>query len=135
MVDSHVGNFTCSLTNGIKFELFNTLKNGPVIIIFIENSWNRAFDKHVQKINNYLQKKKMENKSTLLIVAPLPPNEVNTIKNKNNLKLLMVADTEKEIIDLFGIKFPFANETIPYTVIIGQNQKITSELGFDKQVA
>ena len=135
MVDTIVSNFTCSLSNGLQFELFNTLKNGPVIIVFINKKWESKFNRHMKKLNEYIDRKNLRKKSTLVVISSLSVSGASKLKAQNHLNCLIGSDADQEIIEKFNVQFSDINSDIPFTVIINQNQKIAKILGQEKVAA
>ena len=115
-------NIKCKLLNGTNFELYSTLKNGPVILNFIRGTWCPFCTKHLSKIRHWQDK--IGRRSTMLIISNEETAILKDWVKQNKIGYLFISDPQLEIIKSYDVKGLLIDSTRPSTFLIDTDQSI-----------
>lgn len=121
-VDSIVPNFEVDLTSSIRFDLYQTLQKGPVVINFIMGTWCPMCTSHLQKIRKW--QKSLNKNVTMLIISGENVENLRKWSEDNPSSYLFASDSSLEIIELFGLKISLMKMAKPATFLIDSDHKI-----------
>ncbi|EQC50222.1 redoxin [Bacteriovorax sp. BSW11_IV] len=117
-----VDNFEIKLLNGLTFDLYNSLKRGPVVINFIMGTWCPFCTNHLKKIRTWQET--INRNVTMLIISSEPPENLRHWLNKNPMTYLFASDENAEIINSFGVKHLLIDIASPATFLIDVDTQI-----------
>jgi len=115
-------NFQTQLITGTQFDLYSTLKSGPVIVNFIMGTWCPFCDIHLKKIRDWQEK--MNKNTTMLIISSEPKEKIREWLNENPSNYIFASDPNFEVIDLYSMKHWILNTAKPATMLIDSDKVI-----------
>lgn len=121
-INDTVENFEINLTNKVSFDLFQTLKNGPVVINFIKGTWCPMCDSHLKKIREW--QSKLPQKITMLIISSEGRESLRKWQDENDMTYLFATDEDLKIINQFKVKRMLRSMASPATFLIDTDKKI-----------
>ncbi|MDD0852245.1 redoxin domain-containing protein [Halobacteriovorax sp. GB3] len=117
-----VDNFQIRLVNNLDFDLFRSLKHGPVVLNFIMGTWCPFCANHLKKIRKWQES--FNNKATILIISAESSENLRAWLDQNPMSYLFASDEECEIIHRFGQKKVFMKMATPATYLIDRDKVI-----------
>lgn len=115
-------NFKTQLVTGVEFDLYNTLKSGPVVLNFIFGTWCPFCDTQLKKIRDWQEK--MNKNITMLIVSSEPKDKIREWLNENHSNYIFASDPNFEVIELYSMKHWMMNSAKPATMLIDSDKTI-----------
>ena len=126
--------------------LRESLKKGPVVLIFFRGSWCPYCNKHISKFQDSLEYV-LDKGASVIAVSPQIPEYNNKIVKKTGATFSIIHDRGYQIMDAYYVSFPMNEKTIkrystfgkrvdrangnedyilpvPATFIIGEDRKI-----------
>lgn len=124
-VGSTVTNFEAKDAFGKKYVLYEELKKGPVVIIFIRGNWCPICNRHLKSLQDSLSLiyKKGAN---VLVVSPEKPEYIKKSIEKTKAEFTILYDEGYKISDLFDVTFlPDTKSRLMYNTVLGAKLKET----------
>lgn len=115
-------NFQLELTNGIQFDLYQTLKQGPVVINFIMGIWCPFCSNHLKKIRDWQDK--VGKNVTMLIISSESKEKLKGWIHDNPMSYLFASDPHLSVINLYQAKSLLLPMASPATVLIDTDKSI-----------
>ena len=106
-----------------EFSLSESLKNGPVVIIFYRGNWCPVCTKHLSKIQDSLNLI-TKTGATIVAVSPEKSTNMEKMKEKTGARFSLLYDDGYKISKAFDVNFdPSKGETRKYNMFLGANLK------------
>jgi len=102
-------NFTLNNALGEPISLYNTLKNGPVVLTWYRGGWCPYCNITLHHLQEKLPEFKNLGASLIALTPELPDNSLNT-SEKNNLEFDVLSDVGNTIGKQFGVIFTLTKE-------------------------
>ncbi len=115
-------NFEILLVDERKVELYELLKNGPVVLNFIMGTWCPFCTNHLKKVRQWQEK--LSKKTTMIIISSEHYLKLQSWSKKNQTSYLYASDPELEVIKLYEAKNLLLNTATPVTVLIDTDKTI-----------
>ncbi|NJK96377.1 MAG: AhpC/TSA family protein [Bacteroidales bacterium] len=111
--------------DSVKFDLTESLKQGPVVVIFYRGYWCPVCNKHLKQIQDSLSL--ISNKgATVVAVSPQKPEYLEKMEEKTGVKFRLLYDDGYKIANAYDVTFtPKKSELIIYNTALGANLKET----------
>lgn len=109
-------NFELKLVNGLEFDLYQTLKRGPVVLNFIMGTWCPFCTNHLKKIREW--QSILGKNVTMLIVSSESQYKLRDWIDNNPTNYLFASDPNSEVIEAFGVKKYLTKMATPETFLI-----------------
>ena len=107
------------------FSLGETLKNGPVVMIFYRGFWCPVCNKHLSNIQDSL-KLIEETGAKVIAVSPEKPEYLDVMAQKTGADFTLLYDEDYKIADAYDVSFkPSATTLFTYNTILGAKLKKT----------
>ena len=119
--------FTTIDADSISFNLYKTLKSGPVVLIFYRGFWCPYCNKHLSSIQDSL---KMITDKGAYVVAASPENPLYLTKMRNNTgaKFRLLYDKGYNISDAYNLTYtPETKQLLKYKLINAQLKESHSD--------
>ena len=100
--------------------LRETLKNGPVVLIFFRGSWCPYCNKHISKFQDSIEYV-LDKGATVIAVSPQIPEYNNKIIKKTGATFSIIHDKGYQIMDAYYVSFTLDEKTIKRYNISGKN--------------
>jgi peroxiredoxin len=123
--------FSATDSNGDLFSLEETLKNGPVVIIFYRGFWCPYCNKHLAHLQDNLRSI-TEKGATVIALSPEKPEYLEKMVSKTGAKFMLLYDEEYKIADAFDLTFtPNSKQLFVYNYLL--NGKLKKSHSDDSQ--
>ncbi|NJO91377.1 MAG: AhpC/TSA family protein [Chloroflexia bacterium] len=111
--------------DSVKFDLNESLKHGPVVVIFYRGYWCPVCNKHLKQIQDSLSL--ITNKgATVVAISPEKPEYLEKMEEKTGVKFSLLYDDGYKIANAYDVTFtPKKSELIIYNTALGANLKET----------
>ncbi len=107
------------------FSLKQTIKNGPVVLIFYRGFWCPVCNKHLGKIQDSL-KLIEEAGAKVVAISPEQPEYLNKMAKKTKAEFTLLYDENYKVAEAYDVDFsPTKTELFTYNVILGGKLKKT----------
>lgn len=111
--------------DSVNFDLNESLKQGPVVIIFYRGFWCPVCNQHLKQIQDSL--KLITDKGAIVVaISPEKPEYLEKMEEKTGAKFRLLYDEGYKIANAFDVNFtPKKSELIIYNTLLGANLKET----------
>lgn len=118
-----VNNFSAVDLNDNTFVLSESLKKGPVVVIFYRGQWCPFCNKHLRQLQESLQI--IYNKgASVVAISPEKSEFLKRTAEKTHASFALLYDDDYKIADLFDVKFrPDNISRVVYNTMLGANLK------------
>ena len=111
--------------DNVKFDLRESLKQGPVVIIFYRGYWCPVCNKHLKQIQDSL-KLIRDKGASVVAISPEKPEYLEKMQEKTGVKFRLLYDEGYKIANAYDVTFtPTKSELIIYNTLLGANLKET----------
>lgn len=118
-----VTNFTAIDMNGDTYELAEELKNGPVVVIFYRGQWCPVCNRHLNTLQENLQKI-YDKGASVIAISPEKPEYLKITAEKTKASFSLLYDEAYVISDIFDVTFsPDGFTKTTYNTMLGANLK------------
>jgi len=121
-LNDQVHNFQTTLINGQSFDLFTTLKSGPVVVNFIMGTWCPFCTIHLKKVRTWQEK--LGKKVTMVIISSEPIEKLRDWIKANPMSYLFASDPSLSIADQFNANHFMLKTAAPSTFLIDTDHVI-----------
>jgi len=124
-VGKTVPNFKALDKDSVSFDLYETLKKGPVVLVFYRGEWCPICNKHLKTLQDSLSLI-YEKGATVIAISPQQPQYLNEMSEKTESKFNILYDKDYKIANLFDVNYlPKTKETAIYNSMLGAKLKTT----------
>ena len=129
-IGDEVPEFSLPDETGLEISLSALLSKGPLILYFYPSDFTPGCTKEACMVRDFYSELK-ETGITTVGISPNNRQSHQRFKNKYSLKHMLLADTKKYVIRLFGVDGPLGVGVRRATFLIDPNRKILSTLCAD----
>lgn len=124
-VGAKAPNFVALDADSSSFNLFKTLKDGPVVIIFYRGFWCPVCNKHLAQIQDSLSLITAKG-TTVVAISPEKPEYLDKMIEKTGASFRLLYDEGYKISDAYDVTFtPQKAELVIYNTVLGAKLKET----------
>jgi peroxiredoxin len=102
-VGDTVTDWTLPLNSGRNVKLFDMLKNGPVLLVFIRGTWCPFCRMHMKRLRGWLEGLQGSKQGTCIVVSTESVEVINAWLDKNPMSYMYASDPEMELGKYFGV--------------------------------
>ncbi|PIP94940.1 MAG: hypothetical protein COW00_14150 [Bdellovibrio sp. CG12_big_fil_rev_8_21_14_0_65_39_13] len=117
-----IDNFQVTLVTGQVFDLYSTLKSGPVVVNFIMGTWCPFCTNHLKKVR--LWQEKLGKKVTMIIISSESIETLRKWMKENPMSYLFASDPSLAIADQFNANHFMLKMATPSTFLIDSDHTL-----------
>lgn len=124
-VGAKAPNFVALDADSTSFNLYKTLKDGPVVVIFYRGFWCPVCNKHLAQIQDSLSLITARG-TTVVAISPEKPEYLDKMAEKTGASFRLLYDEGYKISDAYDVTFtPKKAELVVYNTALGAKLKET----------
>jgi peroxiredoxin len=118
-VDDYAPEFDLPNAVGERVSLYNSLENGPVVLVWYRGGWCPYCNLQLQQLQASLDEIKAAGGQVIAISPELPDMSMST-REKNNLKYEVLSDIDNRVADLYHLAY-----TVPDYIVDHYDMSVT----------